>query len=185
MANSSDLRVIKTKNLIKDSFYELLKAEDFDKINVKQICQKSMIGRSTFYQHYDDKYDLLQRENQLYVSKFTKLMSDNIDSFQDEFSLKLLVSELNDAAEQILLLLNIVTDGEDLADQFEEIIRKSIQSVVNANPMSDLPLDFIEKIYADNILSFLKWSLKNGYDEHVDSFLQQSLKQEYDLWLQY
>lgn len=82
MANISDLRVIKTKRLIKDSFYELLGEEDFDKVNVKQICEKSLIGRSTFYQHYDDKYDLLAQEVENYSQKFSEILKKYPGAFQ-------------------------------------------------------------------------------------------------------
>ncbi|NWK84756.1 TetR family transcriptional regulator [Staphylococcus sp. GSSP0090] len=56
-----DLRVIKTRKIINESFYELFKQKDFDKITVKDITEHAQIGRKTFYLHYLDKYDLLDR----------------------------------------------------------------------------------------------------------------------------
>ena len=52
---SMDLRTIKTEELIENTFYELLKAEDFAVISIKQITEKARINRSTFYRHFEDK----------------------------------------------------------------------------------------------------------------------------------
>ena len=56
-----DLRIVKTRKAINDSFYELFEQKDFDKITVKDITEHAQIGRKTFYLHYIDKYDLLGR----------------------------------------------------------------------------------------------------------------------------
>ncbi|OEK99457.1 TetR family transcriptional regulator [Staphylococcus saprophyticus] len=56
-----DLRIVKTRKTINDSFYELFEQKDFDKITVKDITEHAQIGRKTFYLHYIDKYDLLDR----------------------------------------------------------------------------------------------------------------------------
>ena len=59
MQNQNDLRVIKTKKLIKDVFYQLLDKNGLENITVSDIAHKAMINRTTFYLHYKDKYDLL------------------------------------------------------------------------------------------------------------------------------
>lgn len=56
-----DLRVIKTKRLIKGAFIELVEEKGFDNVSVKDICNKALINRNTFYLHYYDKVDLLNK----------------------------------------------------------------------------------------------------------------------------
>ncbi|MGU3647473.1 TetR/AcrR family transcriptional regulator [Staphylococcus saprophyticus] len=53
--------MVKTRKTINDRFYELFEQKDFDKITVKDITEHAQIGRKTFYLHYIDKYDLLDR----------------------------------------------------------------------------------------------------------------------------
>ncbi|ACL19755.1 transcriptional regulator, TetR family [Desulfitobacterium hafniense DCB-2] len=60
MNKHDDLRVIKTRKLIKEAFYEAVHEKGFDKITVSDIAGKAMINRSTFYLHYKDKFDLLR-----------------------------------------------------------------------------------------------------------------------------
>ena len=56
---SNDLRVIKTKNALYNTLIELMKDHAFEEIKVSDICTKALINRSTFYAHYNDKYELL------------------------------------------------------------------------------------------------------------------------------
>ena len=56
---SMDKRILKTRKCLRETMLELLKEKSYKKISVKEICEKSNTGRVTFYNHYDDKYDLL------------------------------------------------------------------------------------------------------------------------------
>lgn len=57
----------KTKKLIQNAFIELLREKPFDNITVGHIAKQANINRGTFYIHYLDKYDLLDKiENQLF-----------------------------------------------------------------------------------------------------------------------
>jgi len=55
-----DLRIIKTKKKLYYALGELMKENSFDKITVSDLIRKSGISRKTFYNHYQDKIDLVQ-----------------------------------------------------------------------------------------------------------------------------
>ena len=59
MEKKTDLRVIKTKRLLYKSLSKLLKEKSFEQIKISDICNEALINRSTFYAHYNDKYELL------------------------------------------------------------------------------------------------------------------------------
>ena len=59
-SNKTDLRVQKTQHQIKEALLELLEEQPFDSITVSRISERAMISRSTFYDHYPDKYTLLE-----------------------------------------------------------------------------------------------------------------------------
>lgn len=43
-----------TKNIIANSFFKLIEAEEFDKITVTDLVEDCDISRQTFYYHFDD-----------------------------------------------------------------------------------------------------------------------------------
>ncbi|MGN4425461.1 TetR/AcrR family transcriptional regulator [Bacillus cereus group sp. MYBK30-1] len=61
MENKVDLRVIKTQRAIKNTFIQLIEEVGFEKVNVRKLIERAEVNRSTFYLHYQDKYDLLNK----------------------------------------------------------------------------------------------------------------------------
>lgn len=57
----ADKRIEKTKLLIKKTFLDLAKTTDINKITVKAICDRANINRGTFYYHYLDVIDLIEK----------------------------------------------------------------------------------------------------------------------------
>lgn len=55
-----DLRIVKTKNQIKEAFLKLRDKMMPEKIKVKDICEMAMINKTTFYKHYTDSIELSQ-----------------------------------------------------------------------------------------------------------------------------
>lgn len=63
---------------LKSALLELMKDSDFEKITVKQICEKAQVNRSTFYAHYTDIYDIMaQMENHLIGELLDSYPSDS------------------------------------------------------------------------------------------------------------
>ena len=58
MEKKEDLRITKTKKLLYEALLKEMETKAFEDIKVNDLCTISMINRSTFYSHYNDKYDL-------------------------------------------------------------------------------------------------------------------------------
>lgn len=56
-----DLRKLRTRKLLRDAFIELLQEEDVDKITVQRLAEKATINRVTFYLHYRDIPDMVEK----------------------------------------------------------------------------------------------------------------------------
>jgi len=56
-----DLRVRRTRKSLQDAFIELTIQNGFDAVTVADITQRAMVNRATFYRHFQDKYDLLEK----------------------------------------------------------------------------------------------------------------------------
>ncbi|MCC5894694.1 MAG: TetR/AcrR family transcriptional regulator [Alkalibacterium sp.] len=57
----TDPRFTRTRQLIVDSFIKLSNKKEFTHVTVKDITEEAHINRATFYNHFLDKYDLLEK----------------------------------------------------------------------------------------------------------------------------
>lgn len=67
-----DLRVRRTRKLLQQAFIELTVEKGFAALTVRDITERAMVNRSTFYRHYLDKYDLLEH----YMNEIHELTED-------------------------------------------------------------------------------------------------------------
>ena len=81
---TEDLRVLRTHTLLLRALSDLLQEKPFDEIRVKDLCQRVMVHRSTFYAHFEDKRHLLTFGMQAFLDDLTDGMpcSDNPAPFR-------------------------------------------------------------------------------------------------------
>ena len=58
---SEDLRVKRTQKLILDALIQLTSEKGFSSVTISDITKYARINRATFYRHYQDKFDLLDK----------------------------------------------------------------------------------------------------------------------------
>lgn len=69
----TDPRVLRTRKLIMESFMKLSSKKEFKDITIKDVTAEAMINRATFYYHFEDKYDLLDKT-------LSEVLSINLES---------------------------------------------------------------------------------------------------------
>ena len=67
-----DPRIRRTRQLLRQSLVKLLESRDFDKISVQDITEAATVNRVTFYDHYSDKFALLES---VVDSRFSELLA--------------------------------------------------------------------------------------------------------------
>ena len=70
----SDARVRYTKRVLKESFLSLLCKKPINKITVKEVCERAELNRATFYSHYSDCFDLLEKIEQEILKAFKEAL---------------------------------------------------------------------------------------------------------------
>lgn len=82
-----DRRVVKTRREIRKSLLSLMKEKDFEIITVSDITKRANINRGTFYLHYVDKYDMLEKYEQELFKKLEHIAGEYLkdDDTIDEF----------------------------------------------------------------------------------------------------
>ncbi|MGK0553511.1 TetR/AcrR family transcriptional regulator [Macrococcus capreoli] len=71
-----DRRVSKSQKVIKEAFIALLDKQSFESITVQGISDLADVNRSTFYAHYLDKFDLLDKLEDEYIDKIRNEIED-------------------------------------------------------------------------------------------------------------
>ena len=90
LTGNEDLRVIKTIEAIKGAFEALICEKDYDKITVRELCDRAKINKKTFY-HYYETLDSLLAEMQAELSEGylervkDYVLPDDLDKVNREF----------------------------------------------------------------------------------------------------
>ncbi|MEO2255421.1 TetR/AcrR family transcriptional regulator C-terminal domain-containing protein [Paenibacillus amylolyticus] len=88
---NKDLRVRRTHKLLYNALFDLMEKSSFEQITVKQICDLAMVHRTTFYTHFQDKFDLLSRAVRQIAEEefknFTEVPLTPFDNFRELFSI--------------------------------------------------------------------------------------------------
>ncbi|MEH7609936.1 TetR/AcrR family transcriptional regulator [Gottfriedia acidiceleris] len=87
-----DPRIIRTRQLIKDAFIDLLQEMDINKITVNRIAERATVNRVTFYLHYRDIQDMMENMALEMGEKLGQIMRDSTtyNSIEETDSVKLL-----------------------------------------------------------------------------------------------
>lgn len=156
---------LQTKKKIQQSFLSILKGKEFTKISIKDITDSACINRGTFYLHYLDKYDLLEKvevelleglrihistidseykvENQLKVAGFSMEVFRYIEIHVDQF---IVLLSKNNTSGFHLRLKNF------FIEQFEENYHSSQMSSIDPT----IPTDYLSAFAASAILGLIE-----------------------------
>ena len=66
----------RTDRDIANALLKVMESKSLEKISVQDILDEAMINRSTFYQHFPDKYAILERLQEKYVSGMTERIDE-------------------------------------------------------------------------------------------------------------
>ncbi|MDV7718474.1 TetR family transcriptional regulator [Pediococcus ethanolidurans] len=177
-------RKFKTERDIQTTFLNLLQQEPFYKITVAEICEKSLTGRSTFYNHYVDKYDLLEKMVTEYTQMFQDLIHERISQLMSDQGSKVLLDVYQQlvAHKHAILTLFAVHEKEgDLQASFETVLRKEWTNyLATVDQQFSVPRDFMIFLGTDVVMSFIRWSLTNELDENIAVFVDRFRKSMFE-----
>lgn len=91
--NTKDARVKGTRKAIRESFLELLRKKPVSRVTVKEICEMSEINRSTFYKHYSDPLDVLEKMEEEILEKLADSLQPALSDMRAYLDLVLLQME--------------------------------------------------------------------------------------------
>lgn len=114
----NDPRVRYTEMIIKKAFLEFLQQKPMSKITVREICEKAEINRSTFYKHYLDCYDLMNKLKEEALEQFDTLMAET----EGREALPAILSILK-AIQSNQVLLSLITQDRGSGEFTHQIVQ--------------------------------------------------------------
>ncbi len=95
----TDPRVLRTRQLIRDAFIDLLQEIEFEKITVNRIAERATINRVTFYLHYRDIPDMMEKMADDMIYEIHAILEDVPNQSRFDIDLSTLVKMLEHIAE--------------------------------------------------------------------------------------
>lgn len=116
---------LETKQILANTLLDLLESKPFPKITVNELCSKSMIVRSTFYLHFQDKYQLLS----YCLDEISKELDELMDTHAPKDFIIVLLSKCQEK-EKIFYNLFETEINEELIELFYQFFSRYIIQVL-------------------------------------------------------
>ena len=143
-----DRRIRKTRDQLKRTLAELVRDHDLKDITVKDITDKADLNRGTFYLHYKDAYDLMEKMEDDIITEF----QDMIDKYKPKSSLGTLLPMLDPIADYML--------------ENKDICSSMFQARSNSSFMPKF-----RQLISDNGAEFIKAKFPNYNKEIYDYYI--------------
>lgn len=163
----TDLRVIKTQNLLYQTLVDLLKDKPFEEIKVSDICSTALINRSTFYAHYNDKYELLSSYINSLKDALTKELEKNENiSTSKEYYMEMIKLFLDHIDEKKDVYISVMINNQNsiTMDILYDVINNDVTKRIQKDDLNTngIPSSIISKFYIGAVLNVgIEW-LRNS-----------------------
>ncbi|MBE5969977.1 MAG: TetR family transcriptional regulator [Lachnospiraceae bacterium] len=150
-----------TKQLISNSFKELMQKYPFEKITIKMITDAAHIIRPTFYNHFHDKYELVEW---IFEDEIINKIRDDIKTGGLNV-VKIMTSALAEDMDYYKKLFEVHGQNnftEIFEDKFTELLFDVVKEMDLAFPELGITKEEIARFYAMQISAFVKFYIQSN-----------------------
>ena len=155
------IKIEKSRILLKQALLHLLLEKPYKKISIQDLCHQAKVGRSTFYNHYDDKNDLL--ENTIaYYSQIAQETTVHAFVTEDNMDLRSnLIRDYHTAVQYSMViqaLFSVHLPNADFEANMRQVLFDKYQVLLaNSEASSLIPEELAVNLYAANALTVTKY----------------------------
>ncbi|TDL31057.1 TetR/AcrR family transcriptional regulator [Jeotgalibacillus sp. S-D1] len=167
MNKKLDQRKKYTRKVLKESLITLLEKKPISSITVKEICLMADINRSTFYTHYSDHLDLLNKiEEEIIEDMNTYLHSYSYEA--EEEAIQITEKILEYIIENKRMLQTLLTNDGSTA--FEKKLMKLTRQYLmnnwmNANEVKITESEYLSTFVMSGAIHVIKDWIENDMDQ--------------------
>lgn len=167
-----NLRKNKTNELLSKALIDLLKEKSFEDIKLNEICTRALVHKTTFYNHFQDKYELLY----YVVKKTQENMEMNIDSSKCiiDYYLEIAKEYIKNIKEHSSFYISILKSNQNgiCLDIFYNLCVNNVKNKIqNCKSIIPIPSNYIAKFYVSAVFSIITEWVVNGMQESEDEII--------------
>lgn len=169
LTGKEDPRVQKTIESIKEAFHDLILEKDYEKITVKELCERARINKKTFYTYYETLDALLMEMQSTIAAEYRERIKDMTLKDMDR-----LVREFFLFSEEQGPFYEKITCGGSYAGIRQQMIEKVGSGSDMYAELSGVPEDekeIIRTFIADSLLGIYSSWIRSGKKVPVDRII--------------
>lgn len=173
----NDKRTINTYKTLKNALFSELEDKSFEEIKIVDLCERANIHRTTFYSHFNDKYELLEYA----IKDLQQDFESNIKNVKIHLDIKgyyynLISIFLDHLYSNKEIYISILKKNNDsiMINSIYSIIKKDIKNKINTfyhenNSKIDIMLEF----YIGGISNIITWWIRNNMHISKENLLKE------------
>lgn len=176
-----DLRIRRTHKLLWEALFELMtqSKQKYSSITINQICNRAMVHRTTFYQHFEDKNALLE-----FGFKQTQELALTVPLL-DRLTKPFQVIEQFLRHKEIGKLIELQMDDEQFINfmtyQTREMKKQENEEIQRICKDHTIPSELIIEFHSGVITTLIAWWLQNRKEvsaKEMDQYFHAMINQD-------
>lgn len=178
-----DRRKRKSQAAIKQALLELIREKDFEEITIADITNLADLNRGTFYLHYEDKYQMIDKLESEFIVELQQII---VEELQDISSLNTLIRsryntfimlfdlfKANHDLLEILLKTKGIGSLQNHLKGFIEVFLQE-QTLLKKQVEENIPIELFISVIVSTILGTVQYSMEYK-DEYTSEELTEGL----------
>jgi len=157
-----DLRITRTQRALVAAMLALLEKNGFQKTTVNDLCDMAMVSRTTFYQHFEDKYHLLRFS----LEQMQSELRERVEEGDIDALIAVILEHLESQGRAFRGLLREEMNYE-LLRMFSEVwvrdLTRSLEEHTARGKVFQVPVQALAVYMAGGAAQLLVWWLESGF----------------------
>ena len=178
MEKKTDRRVLRTRKMLLKGLTDLLREKDIKDISVKELADYADINRCTFYLHYKDVYDMLEKIETELVDDFNTMLDSCIETGPNPDPYTFMCTFFSYANEHQETLSALLGKHGDLAflNYMKGIVQERMHFIWEKDKYRTDNFEYYSAFIISGCLGLVEKWVQNGFEESPEDMAKMAAK---------
>lgn len=157
------------------SLMRILEEKPFEKISAVDVCRNADVPRSTFYNYFDDKYDLLRYTLYSIAQEIKTAVDENQNDEQYIRAIIYCLFEMYEKHSQFIKKVSSVNCNSSLYVEIKQLLREILIQRFEKNSLAgkkyNADIEAMAEFYSNGIVYTAKTYIENGLQASADDIV--------------